>query len=80
VEDNLEERYLLWIDEIKNDEIILSNGEYRLKFSVLSHHSTGQGLPDLFQEATITDKFEVQINSLGKNSEEPEQSADEGKE
>ncbi len=71
MDENTSDHYLVWTDEIKNDEIVLSNGEYRVKFEVLPHQKTGQGLPELFQAATITDKFEVQINKLdsGANSE-----------
>ncbi|MGM0380929.1 MAG: hypothetical protein ACQEP7_02990 [bacterium] len=65
-----EDRYLVWIDEIKSDEIVLSNGEYRVKFQVLPHQSTGQGLPELFQSATITDKFEIFINDFDSEGKE----------
>ncbi len=79
MEENTTDHYLVWIDEIKSDEIVLSNGEYRLKFQVPPHQKTGQGLPEIFQAATITDKFVIEINSFDSEDDLNEQlSVEEG--
>ncbi len=52
----------LWIEVIKTDEIILTDGEYRFTLEVLNSGVDTNGLPELFQEATIQDRYELQVS------------------
>lgn len=51
----------LWVDTIRNDKIVLTNGEYELDFEVVAPDDTVSSLPDVFRQATISDKFELTI-------------------
>jgi hypothetical protein len=50
-----------WVDTIRRHEIVLTNGEFRLEFSVVSPDDTGSSLPEVFRKATISDQFEIDV-------------------
>ncbi len=54
----------LWIETIKTDKIVLTDGEYRLTFEVEDNAGGIENLPGIFREATIKDQFKVGVNSI----------------
>lgn len=62
----------LWIEMIKSDEIVLTDGEYRFTLEVLNSSTEVNKLPELFQEATIRDQYQLEVSSFEPNAEDSE--------
>ncbi|GEM_PF-5950780 len=54
----------LWIEAIKTDKIVLTDGEYKLTFEVEAEAGGIESLPSIFREATIKDHFKVGVSSI----------------
>lgn len=55
------EKVTLWVDTIRNHQVVLTNGELKLNFEIVAPDDTGSNLPEIFRKATISDQFDVQI-------------------
>ncbi|MFB6355536.1 MAG: hypothetical protein ABEJ65_03355 [bacterium] len=54
--------FTLWIESIKSDQIVLTDGKHRIDVSVTSHDDPNETtLPEEFRKATIDDKFTLQF-------------------
>ncbi len=61
-EQNDQSDFIVWIDSITKNEVVLSDGEYRLNLEVVGQEKSGAGLPELFQKATINDQFKISMD------------------
>jgi hypothetical protein len=64
-EQNSSSDFVVWVDSIKKDEVVLSDGEYLFNLKVVNQKNSGVGLPDLFQKATINDQFKISVDLFG---------------